>query len=256
MVELLRAAIGKPRQHCLYSGGCAMNMARTVTGLSLAIDAYRAAPYVWGIGTRHLTRGDEVMLDRLRESKETALALAEWELPAGKRPVFLANCLEAHRQFNGGHEKKVKALGALPRPDKARKGLAEAASYFSKHGHRLRLDPKAIRDGANLFLGPDPDVVSEAIALLVSLIDSAEDTKKSSKPTVSRKGEASAKLSAIGVLKEGVRRLSGSPNLKAVEDIAGVVLDCEITADDVNNARKPSEWLGEWGKRPMPRKAK
>jgi hypothetical protein len=128
------------------------------------------------------------MLDLLRESKETALALAEWELPDGKRLFFLSDCLEAHRLLNGGHSKKVKAMSALPRPDKARKGLAEAASYFSKHGHRLRLDPKAIRDGAKLFLRPDPDALSEAIGLLVSLIDSTEDSKKSSKPSVSRKG--------------------------------------------------------------------
>jgi hypothetical protein len=148
-------------------------------------------------------------------------------------------------------------MSALPRPDKARKGLAEAASYFGKHGHRLRLNPKAIRDGAKLFLGPDPDVVSEAIALLVSLIDSAEDSRKSSKPTVSRKGDKrAAKLSAVGVLKDSVRRLSGSPNLKAVEDIAGVVLGITITADDVKNAKTPSEWFREWGKRPLPRKAK
>src|ERR1700733_14141484 len=56
----------------------AMNMASPVPALSRAIDAYRAAPYVWGIGTRHLTRGDEAMLDHLRESKEAAQAFAEW----------------------------------------------------------------------------------------------------------------------------------------------------------------------------------
>jgi hypothetical protein len=54
-------------------------------------------------------------------------------------------------------------------------------------------------------------------------------------------------LSAVGVLKESIYRLSGSPNLKAVEDIAGVVLGITITADDVKNARTPSEWLGYWG---------
>jgi hypothetical protein len=63
-----------------------MNMASTpTTGLSRAIDAYRAAPYVSGIGTPHLTLGEEAMLDRLRESTETALEFAEWELPDGKR---------------------------------------------------------------------------------------------------------------------------------------------------------------------------
>jgi hypothetical protein len=238
-----------------------MNVASPATALTRAIDAYRAEPYVSGIGTRHLSCGDEAMLDRLRQSTETAQAFGEWELPDGKRPFFLAACVEAHRLLNGEHKKKVEARKALPRPEKARKGLAEAASYFSKHGHRLRVDPKAICDGAKLCLGPDPDVVSEALALLASLIDSAEDSKKSSKPTVSQKGDEPSALSgALGVLKESVRRLSGSPNLKAVEDIARVVLNLHESTQDltvaVKNAKTPSEWFSEWGKRPMPRKTK
>jgi hypothetical protein len=217
------------------------------TALGLAIDAYRAAPHVWGIGTRRLTSREEVMLDRLRESTEAALAFAAWELPDGKASSFIADCLEAHRRFNGGHAKRVKAMSTLPRPDKARKGLAEAASYLSKHGHRLSLDPKDIRDGANLFLGPDSDVASEALALLASLIDSTEDLKKSAKPTVSRKGKTSARLSAVGVLKESVSRASCRPNLKTVEDISAVVLGITITADDVKNARTPKQWFEQWG---------
>jgi hypothetical protein len=224
-----------------------MNMARPVTALNLAIDAYRAAPYVWGIGTCRLTRDEEAMLDRLRESTEIAEEFAVWELPDGKRPFFIADCLEAHRRFNGGHAKRVTAMSKLPRPDNARKGLAEAASYLNKHGHRLRFDPKAIRDGAKLFLGPDSDVASEALALLASLIDRTEDSKKSAKRTISRKGKASARLSAVGVLKESVSRASGNPNLKTVEDISAVVLGITITADDVKNARTPKQWFGHWG---------
>jgi hypothetical protein len=248
-----------------------MNMASPPTaGLSRAIDAYRAAPYVYGIGTPRLTRGDEAMLAGLRESKKTALAFAEWGLSDAKGQFFLADCIEAYRLLNGGHSNKVKSMSALPKPDKARKGLAEAASYFSKHGLRLRLrlDPnvpaaqtlecvKAIRDGAKLFLGPDPDALSEAIALLASLIDSTEDSKRSAKPTVSRNGDkASARLSAVGVLKGSIYRLSGSPNLKAVEDIAGVVLGITITADHVKNAQTPSEWFGYWGVPPKKSTAK
>ena len=188
------------------------------------------------------------MLDRLRESGEAAQAFASWELPDGKRPFFIADCVEAHRRFNGGHAKRVKTMSTLPRPDKARKGLAEAASYFIKSGQRLCIDPKAIRDGAKLFLGPDSDVASEALALLASLIDSTEDSKKSAKRTVSRKGDKrSARLSAVGVLKESVSRASGSPNLKTVEDISAVVLGITITADDVKNARTPKQWFGRWG---------
>jgi len=118
----------------------------------------------------------------------------------------------------------------------------------------MRLDPKALRDKTGLCLGPDPDVVSEAIVLLASLIDSMEDINKSAPPTVSRKGDKpAAQSSAIGVLKQSISRLSGRPNLKAVEDIAKVVLDLHESAQDlavaVKNARTPSEWSREWGNR-------
>lgn len=229
-------------------------MASPVAALSCAIAAYRAAPYVYGIGTRRLTPGEQGMLNRLRESKETALALAEWDLPDGKRPVFLADCLEAHRSLNGGHSKKVEARRALPDPDKARRDLTKVADFFRKSGVCLRIDPKALRNRTQICLGSDPDVLSEAIALLASQIDRTEDTNKSSRPTLSRKGKASARLSAVGVLKASIHRLSGSPNLKAVEDIAGVVLGITITADDVKNARTPSEWFGYWGVHKSPAK--
>jgi hypothetical protein len=98
-----------------------MNMASPVTALSRAIDAYRAAPYVWGIGTRHLTRGDEAMLDHLRESREAAQAFAEWGLSDAKSPFFLADCVEAHRLLNGGHKKRVAAVRASPDPEGAQR---------------------------------------------------------------------------------------------------------------------------------------
>jgi hypothetical protein len=223
------------------------------TELSRAIDAYRAAPVAWDGGGCRLTRGEEIMLDRLRDSKEATEAFAGWQLPDGKRPFFIADCVAAHRLLNGGHSKKVAARRTLPDPDKVRKDLASVASYFSGSGYRLRLDPKAIRDGTKLCVGPDPDVVSEALALLASLIDSAEDINKRAKPTISRKGDKpSARASALGHLKESIYRLTGHPNLTAVEDIGKAVLDLHGSEIDVavavKNAHTPSEWFAEWGK--------
>jgi len=231
-----------------------MNMARPVTALSCAIDAYRAAPSNhWGPGTGRLTPGAEAMLDRLRGSKEATEAFASWGLSDGKTPFFIADCLEAHRLLNGGHKKKVAARRASAAPDKARKHLAEVAAFFRKSGYRMHVDPKAVRNRTELCLGPDPDVLSEAIALLASQIDSTEDINKSARPTVSRKGDKpSALSSALGLLKQSIHRASGRPDLKTVEAIAEVVLDLRGSVADlataIKNARTPSDWVRQWGK--------
>jgi hypothetical protein len=213
-----------------------MNVASPSTALSRAVDAHGARPYVPGVRNPRLTQDDARMLDRLQTSKLAQKAFEELRLDEAKWPIFIGDCVVAHRYANGMHAEEVeifRSAADAADPDKARAALVEVVSFF--RGSIF----ETIHDG------PDPGPIGEAIALLAQTIDREERYRKEYRPS-QKSGVGAAKARAIGHLRASVLRLTGIPNLKLVAAIVDAVLglkDFTTTADDVKNAITPSQFL-------------
>lgn len=208
-------------------------MTNPPSALSRAIDAHGAGPYVPDVRNPRLTQDDAHMLDHLRDSKLAQKAFNELRLDEAKWPIFIGDCVVAHRYANGMHAEEVEIFRSAPDPDKARAALAEVVSFF--RGSIF----ETIHDG------PDPGTLGEAIALLAQAIDREERYRKEYHPS-QKGGVGAAKSRAIGWLRASVSRLTGIPNLKLVAAIVDAVLglkDCTTTVDDVKNAITPSKFL-------------
>jgi hypothetical protein len=235
-----------------------MNMTGPVTALSLAIAAYRAAPYFFHEEPRQpcrLTSGEEAMLDRLQESPEATEAFASWGLPDRKTPFFFADCVQAHRLADGEHAKQVEAYRSAPKPEQAREALAEIERFFRGSLFETIPDPPPVPEAPKTWeefancqtyiRGPDQGPLGEAIDLLRLAINDEERYREEYRWSSQKSDVTAADSRAVGLVKESVLRASGRPDLKVVRAIAVVVTgrrDEDITLDDVKNATTPSEW--------------
>jgi hypothetical protein len=178
--------------------------ARKIT-LSRAIDAYRAKPFVPGIGFCPLTQDDEIMLDRLRASKDAAKAFAKFLLDEAKGAIFISDCVMAQRYATGEHAKQVRSRIPLTALSKARKKFGDLKDSLQE---------------AWLLA-----VCSEEIDSVALAINNENFYRRRWDRSLSRKGDQDAADSrAIGWVKESVARLSGRPHLETVRIIAAVVL--------------------------------
>jgi hypothetical protein len=219
-----------------------MNMARTVSALSVAIDAYVA---------KHgeLSAGDKAMLDLIRAGGEATLRFADLQLSGPKSIALIGDFVTSYRLANGEHARQVRAHSSAARdldPEKARDALAEVERFFRGGLYKNIPSPQppdppkswAELAGRTYIRGPDPGPIGEAIALLARAIKDEERYREEHKPP--RKGDdASAHSRAILWIKQSVARLSGAPNHKAVRAFAVAVTDRryeDLTIDDVKNA--------------------
>jgi hypothetical protein len=210
-----------------------MTVASPPTALSRAVDAHGARPYVPDVRNPRLTQDDAHMLDRLQASKLAQKAFEELRLDEAKWPIFIGDCVVAHRYANGMHAEEVEIFRSAPDPDKARVALAEVVSFF--RGSIF----ETIHDG------PDPGPIGEAIALLAQAIDREKRYRKEYHPS-QKSGVGAAKARAIGYLRASVSRLTSIPNHKLVAAIVDAVLglkDLTTTVDDVKNAITRSQFL-------------
>jgi hypothetical protein len=222
------------------------------TALSRFVDAYRASPYLFGLGNCHLTQEDEHMLDRLKASKSAQSAFSHLRLDDDKGVKLVAACVWAGRIVKGGHEKEVETFRLALDPETARAALTEVERFF-RGSIFLTISsnrPSRPKDWHEFASRPyntalDPDPRSEAIALLAQAIDDEERYRKEYRPSQKAVGKAVASR-AIGHLKQSVRSLTGIPSNKLVAAIADAVIDPKdrpIKEDDVKNARTPSKML-------------
>jgi hypothetical protein len=230
-------------------------MTGSPTALSRAIDAHGARPYVPDVRNPRLTQDDAYMLDRLRASKSAQSAFAYLRLDEAKWPIFIGDCVVAHRYANGMHTEEVEIFRSAPKAEKAREALAEVGRFFRgsifetiRNPPSVPEVPKTWEEFANsqtYIRGPDPGPIGEAIALLTRAINDEERLRKEYSP--SQKGGAeAARARALAHLRESVSRLTGVPNQKLIAVLAEVVLglkDGTISVDDVKNAKTPSKVL-------------
>jgi len=184
-----------------------------MSALDISIKAYIAKD-----GT--LTKAKRAMLARLSSSKEVAEAFATLSLSDLKGFILIRDCVVAHDYANGEHARQIAVYRSAPDPEKARRELARVERFFR---------------GAVFRTIPD---IEEVFARLRNAIDDEARLRKEFRGKISRKGDASAAMSrAIWQVKESIRRLSGKSNPKAALAIAAAVLDKEIDANHVKNAK-------------------
>lgn len=178
------------------------------------------------------------MLSKLAESKCAAEAFLALKLSEGKSLWFVAECVNAHLTFNGGHKADVERLRCVPDYGRAREGLARVAEYVG-----VSLKGLTYPDSSE-----PADPVKEAICILAIAMSGQRRLHQLIKYSTSRKGDQTAGLSrAIGRIKGSVQRLSGRPHLRHVITIVETVLalDGQISLDAVKRARTPEElWTG------------
>jgi hypothetical protein len=210
-----------------------MNAVSPPTALSRAIDTFGARPYVPDVKNPRLTQDDARMLDRLLASKSAQKAFEALHMDEAKGPIFVGDCVVAHRYANGMHAEEVELFRSAPDPKKARAGLDEVISFF--RGSIFE----------TIHEGPDLGPLGEAIALLAQALDREERYRKEYQPS-QKSGAEAAHTRAIGHLRKSVSSLTGVPNNKLVAAIADAVLglkDLTTTVDDVKNANTPSKVL-------------
>ena len=79
------------------------------SNLNQVMTAYRARPFVPGVGLCALTQDDEHMLDRLHASEDAAGGFAELQLDETRGLVFIGDCVKANRYATGQHTREVRA---------------------------------------------------------------------------------------------------------------------------------------------------
>jgi hypothetical protein len=208
-----------------------------------AVAAYRAGS--------HLNREEAAVLDRLVADSRAASAFAKFNADGRTAAKILRACIEADtlfRTFSARSEIEDRMLGENHkggRLDKLAKAVADLRSFINE----LDCEPA---DRLSAFVRYDPadaDSMTHGLYLLDNAIAArrriAQESRLRMGTTRKIRGEAAARIAAIGWLAEGVRRSCGRPHQISAAALAEATLGGEVTVDQLREAertRRQRDW--------------